>query len=84
MHAAMTWYRPIVALAFLFVGCTRAMTSTDGPCPAYVVAADAGTDAFSGVGDYKLDKVCESFCDKDHPVCQLVDDNHVKCQMGCE
>ena len=53
-------------------------------CPYVVVNLDSGTDAFANVGDYASDGRCARFCDKDHPVCQLLSSTEVKCQKGCE
>lgn len=68
--------------AALTIGCGGTDSSVT-ECPSYVVVPDGGVTGFSSMGEWRTDAVCAQYCDKDHPVCQLVSATSVKCQKGC-
>lgn len=74
----------ISSMVGLRCGSTGTTTTTPPPCPYYMVAIDAGTDAFSGVGESKGDRTCAQFCVPNYPVCQLVAPTQVKCLQACD
>jgi hypothetical protein len=45
---------------------------------------DAGTDAFSGVGDSAGDQRCQQFCPPLYLFCTLVSPTTVKCEKRCK
>lgn len=74
----------LLFLVTSFSACDSGMNSVPAGCPSITVETDAGTDAFSGVGDSQMGPACERFCDKtQYPVCELLAAHRVKCQAGC-
>ena len=74
------------ASALLLAACSDGVNAVKKPsdCPFVMVVLDAGTDAFSSVGEYATESRCLPFCDPQHPVCQLASPTEVKCLPGCK
>ena len=72
-------------LGGVLLACACGSSDVDpSDCPYIMTTLDAGTDAFTGVGDSVTDQNCLQFCPHGYSICVLVSPTTVKCLVGCK